>query len=114
MATSKIRKSMTYESGTDGIWKYRKYEDGTYHAWYEGTINMLAGSAMGGGYFHAASSGAIPPSFSTSVTSVTGACNGQTLFAYLGHTSDNQTYWWNGAASAVNGIAVRLDMYGTW
>lgn len=103
------------ESGTNGIWKYHKYSDGTYHAWYEGPINLLAGSALGGGFYHTSSSGANPPSFSRSVTSMSGANCSATILAYVGvNVTNYQTYWWNGAANAVNNIPVRLDMYGTW
>lgn len=103
------------EQGTDGIWTYRKWNNGSYEAWYEGNMNIGTGSAMGGGYFHTSSSALTPPTFSTSVTSMTGACNGQVLLAYVGHDiTTYQTYWWNGASTAANNVAVRLDMYGTW
>lgn len=100
--------------GTDGIWTYHKYDDGTYHAWYEGNINMGAGSAFMGGYFHQSSSGVTPPSFSTAVTSLVGAANGALLYAYVGHATDYSTYWANSASSSATNIPVRLDMYGTW
>lgn len=103
-----------YQSGTDGIWKYRKYEDGTYHAWYEGSINLLTGTAWIGGYFHQSSSALQPPSFSTSVTALHGAANGSTLAIYCGNAADNSTYWLNGMSGTYNGLPVRLDMYGTW
>ena len=104
----------TLESGTDGIWSYIKYGDGTYHAWYEGSINLLAGTAFAGGYFHQSSAALTPPSFSTAVTSLSGFPNGAMLMAYVGHAADYSTYWLNGVATAANGQPVRLDMYGTW
>ena len=103
-----------YQFGTDGIWKYRKYEDGTYHAWYEGKINLGAGTAFGGGYFHQSYAALPPPSFSTSVTALNGAPNGAVLFAYIGHAADYSTYWYNGTNAALNSVSVRLDMYGEW
>lgn len=102
------------EKGTSGIWTYRKWNSGAYEAWYEGGINLGTGSAMGGGYFHTSSSGLTPPTFSISVTSLTGASNGAQLYAYVGHSATYQTYWWNGSSSANNSVPVRLDMYGTW
>lgn len=116
MATSKIQKSSAaIESGTDGIWKYHKYPDGTYHAWYDGGINLLAGTATAGGYAHPQSSNFTPPSFSQSVTGFTAAmCGGGTLFAYMGCIPNYTTYWFNGAATAYNNIPVHADMYGTW
>ncbi len=104
----------TLESGTDGIWSYIKYGDGTYHAWYEGNISLLAGTAFAGGYFHQSSSALTPPSFSTAVTSLSGFPNGAMLMAYVGHAADYSTYWLNGVATAATGQPVRLDMYGTW
>lgn len=104
----------TFTSGTDGIWTYRKYSDGTYHAWYEGAVNLLAGTAFAGGYFHQSGSALTPPSFSTAVTSLSGAPNGAMLMAYVGHAADFSTYWFNGAAAAANNYPARLDMYGTW
>lgn len=104
----------TYESGTDGIWSYKKYSDGTYHAWYEGAVNLLAGTAFAGGYFHQSSAALTPPAFSTAVTSLTGAPNGALLMAYVGHANDFSTYWYNSVATASSNQPVRLDMYGAW
>lgn len=104
----------SYSYGTDGIWKYRRYYDRTYHAWFEGAVNLLAGTAFAGGYFHQTSAALTPPSFSTSVTSLSGSPNGAMLMAYVGHAQDFSTYWLNGAAAASNNYPVRLDMYGTW
>ena len=102
------------EQGTNGIWTYEKWSNGTYHAWYVGNVNIAAGTAMGGGYYHATTSALTPPTFSKSVTSLTGAANGANLYAYVGHAPDYKTYWWNGVSSAASNIPVRLDMYGTW
>ena len=102
------------EKGTDGIWNYTKWADGTYEAVYVGVVNMLAGTAMAGGYFHQTSSTLAPPSFSRSVLSVHGASNGANLYAYVGHANDFSTYWWNNAAAALNNVPVRIMMYGTW
>lgn len=104
----------SYASGTDGIWTYRKYGDHTYHAWYVGNINVNAGTALGGGYFHSSTSALTPPSFSSSVTSMSGSANGGNLYAYMGHASDFVSYWWNGVSASATTIPVRLDMYGTW
>lgn len=102
------------DSGTYDIWTYVKYFSGTYHAWYEGNINLGTGTAMGGGYFHTASSVLYQPGFSTSVTSLVGASNSGQLFLYAGHNASFQTYWWNGSSAAANSVPVRLDMYGRW
>ena len=112
MASGTIKKIIS--SGTDGIWSYHKFEDRTYHAWYVGSVNLLAGTAGIGGYWHQTSSALSPPSFSQSVTSLVGAPNSAVLCAYLGHAVDYSTYWLNGVAAAVNSVSVRLDMYGTW
>lgn len=102
------------EQGTDGIWTYRKWNNGDYDAWYEGSINVGTGTAMGGGYFHTSTSALTPPTFSQSVTSLAGASTGALLFAYVGHSATYQTYWWNGSSGAINNISVRLDMHGKW
>lgn len=102
------------EYGTDGLWKYRKYDDGTYDAWYEGNINLNTGTAYAGGYSHQSTAALTPPSFSTNVTSMTGAANSGVITAYLGRANDYTTYWFNGVAAAVNNLAVRIDMHGTW
>lgn len=102
------------EQGTSGIWTYRKWNGGRYEAWYEGGINLGAGTALGGGYFHTSSSALSPPTFSVSVASMKGAINGANLYAYMGHSTDYKTYWWNGASGALNNVAVRLEMYGRW
>ena len=100
--------------GTDGIWTYEQYMNGTYHAWYEGTINLNSGTAMGGGYYHQSSAAHTAPSFSNSVTSLTGASNGASRYAYMGHSSTYYTYWWDGSSGSASNVAVRLDMYGTF
>lgn len=102
------------EQGTDGIWTYRKWNNGSYEAVYVGNVNMQAGSAMGGGYFHQTSSALTPPSFSQTVKSLHGSANGAVLFSYVGHANDYSTYWWNASSTAVSNVAVRLEMHGTW
>ena len=102
------------ESGKDGIWNYHKYSDGRYRAWYVGTINLGAGTAWVGGYFHQATSTLTPPSFSTSVASFEGKANSGVLAIYCGYGNGFASYWFNGNAPALNGLAVRLDMYGAW
>lgn len=116
MATSTIPMRKSYTSGTDGIWTYRKYEDGTYHAWYEGNVNFMAGTAWLGGYYHSTKSDLSAPSFSRTITSLTAAPNGSQLFAYLGNTmgSGNRLYFLDGVSTAQDGKPVRIDMYGTW
>ena len=117
MATSTIKMTPNVyitESGTNGIWKYHKYSDRTYHAWIVSTINLGAGTAWAGGYFHKTYSALTPPTFSNSVTSFYGAANGSVLAVFCGYANDYSTYWLNGAASALDGLRVRLDMYGTW
>lgn len=117
MAQSTVNKTpLSYTSGTDGIWKYHKFDDGTYHAWYEGGINLQAGAAWGtsGLYYHLAASVLNPPSFSTSVTSVTGSQTGAVLSIFCGVGTGNATYWANGTSGALNNVLVRIDMYGTW
>lgn len=106
------------ESGTNGLWKYIKYSNHTYHAWYEGPINIQAGLTWGvsgnGCYYHESTSSLSPPSFSTSVTSFTGAVNKDLLMAYVGHSPTYSSYWLTGFSAAQNNVQVRLDMYGTW
>lgn len=102
------------DRGIDGIWTYIKYRSGDYHAWYVGSINLKAGTALGGGYYHQSSSALNPPSFSTAVSSLNGSSNGAQLYAYVGHAADYSTYWWNGASGTASNIPIRLDMYGTW
>ena len=117
MATSIIKMTPNVyitESGTNGIWKYHKYSDGTYHAWYVGSINLGAGTAWVGGYFHRSTSALNPPSFSESVTSFYGVVNSGVLAIYCGYATDYSTYWLTGSAPASNDLRVRLDMYGTW
>ena len=102
------------EQGTDGIWTYTKWNSGSYKAVYVGNVNMQAGSAMGGGYFHQTTSALTPPSFSQTVTSLHGSANGAVLFSYVGFAADYSTYWWNASSTAVNNVPVRLEMHGTW
>lgn len=104
----------TFESGTDGIWTYRKYSDRTYHAWWRGYVSLLVGTAWCGGYFHQTASAMTPPSFSVEVTSVSGFADATQLLAYVGHATDFSTYWFNGVSQAGSGYPVRIDMYGTW
>ncbi len=107
--------SCGYTSGADRIWTYRKYVDHTYHAWCVANVALGAGTALGGGYFHPASSPLFtPPSFSTSITSLTGASAAAQLVTYMGCANDGTTYWWNGVATASSLVPVRMDMYGTW
>lgn len=122
MSTGLIDGAMDYladcthivDSGTDGIWKYHKYSDGTYHAWYEGLAGWATGSAWGGGYFHKGT-GAAPPSFSKSVTAETGVKTDANLAMFCGaNLSTLEPYWWTGSASSTSNASVRLDLYGTW
>jgi len=104
------------ESGTDGIWSYHKFKDRTYHAWYCGGINLDAsiGSFLGG-YYHMQRSNLLPPSFSTSILSLTGSANSDMLIVYLGYNlSTHSTYWLNGVTEALNNVKVRIDMWGTY
>lgn len=116
MAKDKLERKLSYTSGTDGIWTYRKYDDHTYHLWYVGTINLEAGTAFAGGFFHKSGSALIStiPSWSQSISSMSGSVNGGTLAVYCGRDSDLYTYWWNSLSATVTGLAVRLDVYGTW
>lgn len=116
MATESIKKSNSYTTGTHGIWKYRKYDDGTFHLWYEGGVNLETGTAFAGGFFHKSGSPLIStlPSWAATVTSMAGSTNGGSLAIYCGRDADLYTYWWNSLAAAVTGVAVRLDVYGTW
>ena len=104
------------DSGTDGIWTYRKYSDGRYDAWYEGNINLNAGTSWAGGfYYHKSSSTLTYPSFSQSVTALHGAPSMATLSIYCGcNTATGETYWANAASGALSNIYVRLDVHGTW
>lgn len=113
-ASASFQADYIVEQGTDGIWTYRKWNNGSYDAVYVGTVNMQAGSAMGGGYFHQTSSALTPPSFSQTVKSLHGAANSAVLFSYIGHANDYSTYWWNASSTAVSNVSVRLEMHGTW
>ena len=105
----------TFTSGTDGIWTYQKYSDGTYHAWCNSAVNLAAGTAWAGGYYHLSTSSLTPPSFSSTVNAMVGAARGSVLMAYVGYDSSTlQSYWLNGTSSTLNGVSVRLDLYGTW
>lgn len=100
--------------GTDGIWKYHKYADGTYHLWYDGNINLLSGTAWIGGYYHGSSSDLPLPSFARTVTSVMGTNISGSLTAFVGaDMSTRRTYWLNGAVAAST-LTVHIDVYGTW
>ena len=101
-------------TGVDGIWTYRKWASGLYDAWYEGDVNLLAGTAWGSGfYWHQSSSALDPPSFSQSVTALTGAARSGRLAMFCGFASNYSQYWTTGT-SAASSLPVRLDMYGTW
>ena len=115
MATSTIKRTLgIVESGTDGIWKYHKYGDGTYHAWYEGNVGITGGVALGGGYFHSTTTAFTPPTFSKSVTSLVGAPTGTILQTFMGTAVDYTLYFWNGTPNVNTGIPIRADMYGTY
>lgn len=116
-ATSRIifNGAGTFTSGTDGNWTYQKYSDGTYHAWCNSAVNLAAGTAWAGGYYHLSESSLTPPSFSSTVDAMVGAARGSVLMAYVGYSpSTLQSYWLNGTSSTLNGVSVRLDLYGTW
>ena len=102
------------ESGREGIWQYRKWSDGTYDAWYDGSINLYAGSPWLGGYFHKSTSALTPPSFSTSVLSMYGTQNAAQLSIYCGRTNDFETYWLDAVSTARDNIPVHLEMHGRW
>lgn len=112
--TKLMQTPMVVESGTNGIWAYRKWSDGTYDAWCDTTVNMGAGSAWLGGYFHTTYSALNPPSFSTGVSSMYGTTNAAQLTIYCGHATDYKTYWLDGVSTTRDNIPVHLEMHGTW
>lgn len=102
------------ESGTNGNWKYRKWKSGRYDAYYRGTINLAAGTAWQGGYYHAATSTAPPPSFSKSVTFFKGTPQSAVLCWCVGYGANYQSYWVNAASGTINNLQVLLEIEGTW
>lgn len=59
------------ETGTDGIWQYRKWSDGTYDAWGKLSATGLELTQQSGGTYYSATSVPLPnPSFSTGIASV--------------------------------------------
>lgn len=59
------------ETGTNGIWQYRKWSDGTYDAWGKLSATGLELTQQSGGTYYSATSVSLPnPSFSTGITSV--------------------------------------------
>lgn len=116
MAVSTIQSKADYvvEKGTSGIWTYRKWASGIYDAWYIGSVNLLAGTAWGSGfYYHQSSSALTPPTFSLSVVSLVGAPRAAQLAMFCGVAADYSQYWAT-ASSGMGTIPVRLDMQGTW
>ena len=113
--TKLMTQPMLLETGTDGIWKYRKWSDGTYDAWYDGTINLLTGSSWIGGYCHKSSSGLTVPSFSNTVSYLYAQPNGATLAIFCGYERGTLfTYWFNGGAGTFDNLAVSIHIRGTW
>lgn len=122
MANQIIDKALAYlgnnvhivGTGTDGIWKYRKYSDHTYEAWVDTSVNLGAGSAWMNGFYHLSVSSLSAPSFSQTVTSFGGYHNGQQLCMYCGHNASFQSYWFNATSGAQTNLAVHMEMRGTW
>lgn len=106
------------EQGTSGIWKYRKYSDGTYHAWYEGTVSIESGASWGSGFYYHAASVVTAPLFSNSITSFTAAPIAGQFNMYCGcgqpDTSSRKPYLVNTSPSSSSNVTVRYDMYGTY
>lgn len=103
------------ERGTSGVWTYEKYNSGWYKAWYTGNINLLAGTAWAGGYYHNSSSTLAPPSFSKSVEYYTGSPNGLVLMSFVGvNTTNGTTAWKNGTAQATTNVPVHIECGGRW
>lgn len=103
------------ETGTNGIWKYRKWKSGRYEAYYRDTIKLAAGTAWGSGfYYHPASSTVPPPSFSKSVLFFRGTPQSAALCWCVGYGDNYQTYWVNASSGTLNGLQVLLEIEGTW
>lgn len=114
MATGTVKKINSYTFGTDGVWKYRKYDDGTYHAWYDTSVTLASGTAYAGGYYHATNAGLTAPSFSRGITAVTGASTNDQICMYSGaNRTTLVTYWFNGTQQSLT-IPVRINVYGIW
>lgn len=108
-----LRSLVTVETGTDGIWNYRKYSDGTYEAWFDENVNLLAGTLWSGGfYYHLTSSEYPAPSFSKSVTSRNAHANSGVLLIYAGHNG-SQYFFANSSSAALN-AAIHAELRGTW
>lgn len=106
--------TLIVETGTSGIWSYRKFSDGTYDAWLAGNANLAAGTAWGGFYFHATTSAYSPPSFSKSVTCIKGAPGGAQLCFFAGSTANYQLYFVNAVAGTSSNIPIIVELKGRW
>lgn len=118
MATGTIKVLDVVEAGINNNCRYEKFSDGTYHAWLLGSFSFEAGTAWMNGYFHRSSPGISAPSFSKSVTRVTGGISGTNLAIYCGSDSSNSSnirlYFYDAVSAAESSRPAVVDIYGTW
>lgn len=120
MGKSTIRNNnVPYIEGTESIWTYRKYNDHTYIAWYDGSINIGVGHTYGGVnglYYHESVSSYSPPSFSKTVIRCNGWSTGAQLIAWLGYnlTKSKYAFYWLSPNSTSRAVSVHFEVQGTW
>ena len=109
------------EQGTSGGWEYRKWNGGTYEAWYSVNLAINAGTSwLNGAYYHKTTYGISLPSFASTWNLVSAVKNDDKLAWCVGVTTESDgmhLLWVNGSASALDGSSFGtclVTIRGTW
>lgn len=106
--------------GTDGSWKYVKWNSGKYEAHIHSQFAIGTGTAWQGGYYHATTYPVALPTFSQT-WEMKAAVKSDAVLAFcvgVAESSSGLTFYWvNGAAGAFNGSQFGycdITIQGTW
>ena len=114
---------MVVESGTEGIWTYRKWSDGTAECWARTAITTYTHTATSGYGYYTSADFALPNGLFQTVTAGfsnraqgSGSTPSNTLITINGRelTTSNFGVWVQSASSGSQSISISLYVIGNW
>lgn len=119
LLTKMLQTPRVVESGTSGVWKYRKWSDGTYDAWLSASANFSSGTLWANGYYyHQTTSAYAKPSFAANIKTVAANANGSQLCMFCGasgsDTVSKTLYFLDTQSSARSSVPITVRITGEW
>lgn len=115
---NQAKKIQIIESGTDGIWNYRKWSDGTAECWGFAIVNVLCSNQSGNIYCSDNISVALPSGLFAEDRTITNA-NCSDVWSWIGWTNSNATsvglkFFRGSNYSQTYSAGVYLSVKGRW